>query len=1106
MRETVPVSDGLRGLTVVVFTDLVESTALLARLGDDRMQLVQAAHVADVERAVGEHDGVVHKSMGDGVMASFSSALSALAAAGEVVRDLEALDAREGTLGLAVRVGVSAGEPIVNGSDIHGMAVVIAARLCPAAQPGEILVQDLVQRLVASRSGMAFGPSVAYELKGIPQPVQAAGLEWRSVTERAVPAPAVGAPPVRALPRVLAGFQGEPFVARDRESALLRRALLAPGAGRRAVLVLGEPGIGKTRHAAALAEEAHAGGTLVVLARCPRESVTPFEPWVRGLGELASAGDDAWRRRLARAAGAELCALLPELAGYAPASSSPPGAEGARFRVLRGIGDALGAALGDEGRLLLVLDDAHWCDEGSVQALRTVLDSPVGQRLSLLVTARDRELGRRHPVTQALNELRRTRELTELELDGLDASGISALLAARLGRTVAPRVVARLLARTGGNPFFTAELAHDLEDRNALRDDSALDRAPVPAAIAGLVEERLERLDSNTEAVLVAAAAIGPKADIALAGAAAGLAEDELAQAVSEAVAQRLVDELPAVRPTVVFPHALVREALLGLRTSAERARLHHAIAEQLAQRAATEPAELARHRELAAPVTGPGPAVAAHRLASDAAARAGAHDEAADYLDAALRLAGPQDPERAPMLVALGDQRLLAADLRRGRVAYRAAADASRATGDVMTLAHAALGDAGGVIGFVVEMPQEDPIGPALLREALDALGDRDPVLALGLSLRRAWALTYTEEAAELSALATNARRLAALAQTEEALYLARAVEVLGLATRSEAPLLNPGRAWEIAEQAVEHAERSGRDDLLLRALQMASYAAYVRADLTKVDALLARMDDLIARLDAPRYQSEVDFLRAGRHADHGELDAAERLLRRAGDALREVRSELQIATESFIILIDWVRTGDAARVHAAYTGIVAGTGLGVFYAQLVWMQALSGDQSGARSELRTLLADDFALLRHPDAHLALSLVVCAWAAEVCADREAAHALRPALERLRGTIAGGYPQLMFALPVAFGLGLLDLLDGDHDAAAREFEQALVEMEALENRLVTQWVALYLALALHRRARPGDREQAEALFESVSEQVQRLGLAMLQPELRRVRA
>ena len=84
---------------------------------------------------------------------------------------------------------------------------------------------------------------------------------------------------------------------------MLREAT-TPGSGRRAVVILGEPGIGKTRHAAAAAAEAHARGATVVLARCPPEAVVPFEPWVRAIGELARAGDEAWREALARAGGA----------------------------------------------------------------------------------------------------------------------------------------------------------------------------------------------------------------------------------------------------------------------------------------------------------------------------------------------------------------------------------------------------------------------------------------------------------------------------------------------------------------------------------------------------------------------------------------------------------------------------------------------------------------------------------------------------------------------------------------------------------------------------------------------------------------------------------
>lgn len=1103
------------GLSVVVFTDLVGSTALLARLGDDRWQRVQAAHIADVVRVVREHGGVVRGTAGDGLKASFGSALAALAAASHVPRDLEALDAHEGGLGLAVRVGVSAGEPIFAGSDLHGMPVVIAARLCAAAGSNEVLVQDVVRALVASRNEFVFDMSAGFELKGVPDVVPASVLNCRSVSTVPVAdrspssadlAAVGGVSPGLPLPRLLAAFVGEPIVGREREAAVLCESLLGPGLGCRAALLLGEPGIGKTRHAAALAEEAQTAGVLVVLARCPAESVTPFEPWVRALGELAGAGDATWRARLARAAGGDLCALVPELATAGPADGASFGAvEGVRYRVLRGIGDALAAALTGGQRLLLVLDDAHWCDQGSAQALTSLLDSPLAAQLSLLVTARDRELGRRHSLTRALNELRRTPQLTELKLEGLDANGVSALLAARLGRAVTPRVVARLLARTGGNPFFSAELAHDLEDRGALRDDGALDAAPVPGAIAGLVEERLERLSEETERFLVAVAAIGPRAPISVAGAVASLSGAALDAAVAEAVSERLVDEEPAVESRVAFPHALVREALLGLRTEADRARLHHAIAEQLAQRPATVSGELARHRELAAPITGPAPAIAAHRLAANAAARAGAHDRAADHLDAALRLAGPRHTGRAELLLGIGDQRLLGADLRRARVAYREAAAEARTAGDVLTLARAALGDAGGDIGFLLEMPQEDTVGPGLLREALDKLGDRDPVLALGLSLRRVYALGFSEEAIELAALARDAHRLAPVAGTEEATAIALIVDAAHHAFRTDAPLDAYRRLGDAVEQCLEHAGRCGRDDLLLRALGYAVAVAYQRADIPRLEERLARAEEIVARLDAPRYSWEPDFLRACRHFDRGEFGDAERLFRRAGGALRDVRGELQILLAGQVVLVEYFRTGDAARLHSVAAGMAAGTELGLWHAFRAWARALSGDENGARGELEQLLRNDFSLLRHLDSHLPIALVLSAHTAELCGARDAAAILRPALERLRGQIGTPFPCVYSGLPAEAGLGLLAVLTDDHDTALRELETTLAVLNTIENRIWAPWIDLYRALALHRRGGPNDRAAAEAALTTASEQTDRLGLG-LGIEIARARA
>ena len=122
----------MEGLAVVVFSDLVDSTALLAKLGDYRMERVRRTHVIDVTGAVTAAGGRVVKTLGDGVMASFESALGALLAAAEIQAAVERLDATHGGIGIAARVGVAVGEPISDGDDLHGMTVVIASRLSSA--------------------------------------------------------------------------------------------------------------------------------------------------------------------------------------------------------------------------------------------------------------------------------------------------------------------------------------------------------------------------------------------------------------------------------------------------------------------------------------------------------------------------------------------------------------------------------------------------------------------------------------------------------------------------------------------------------------------------------------------------------------------------------------------------------------------------------------------------------------------------------------------------------------------------------------------------------------------------------------------------------------
>ena len=130
----------------------------------------------------------------------------------------------------------------------------------------------------------------------------------------------------------------------------------------------------------------------MVLARCPPEAAIAFEPWVRAIGELALAGEEGWRARLAAAAGPELAGLVPELCDHAAHADAADRREHRRRRggplpTDAGIGAALSCAAG-EAPLHLVLDDAQWCDPASAQALRHLLEREWAQGLALVVTAR----------------------------------------------------------------------------------------------------------------------------------------------------------------------------------------------------------------------------------------------------------------------------------------------------------------------------------------------------------------------------------------------------------------------------------------------------------------------------------------------------------------------------------------------------------------------------------------------------------------------------------------------------------------------------------------------------------------------------------------------
>src|SRR5215216_3837562 len=157
----------------ILFTDLVGSTTLFDRRGDEAADAVRREHFAALRRAIAEHGGREVKSTGDGLMVTFSSAVAAVRCA----VDMQRVTATAGPLQLSV--GLDAGEPLPEGDDLYGTPVIIASRLCDSAAAGEILASQVVCRIAGPRLTEPIEPAGALRLRGVTERVGAAQVRWR---------------------------------------------------------------------------------------------------------------------------------------------------------------------------------------------------------------------------------------------------------------------------------------------------------------------------------------------------------------------------------------------------------------------------------------------------------------------------------------------------------------------------------------------------------------------------------------------------------------------------------------------------------------------------------------------------------------------------------------------------------------------------------------------------------------------------------------------------------------------------------------------------------------------------------------------------------------
>ena len=270
-----------RSTAIVLFTDLEGSTELRSRLGEDAAEALREQHDSLVVGAVEATRGTIVKNLGDGFMATFAGAADAVGAAVAIQQAIERHN-RSRSTALGVRIGISAGDVVIDKGDCFGTPVIEASRLCGAAQGGQILASEIV-RWMARSGGTSFTPVGALELKGLPEPVPTVEVGWEPVAQSSVP-----------LPPFLTDI-GRIFVGRDGEVERLGQLWKEAAAGQlRTALLAGEPGVGKTRLAAELARTVHDEGAIVLAGRCDEDLGVPYQPFVEALRHFV---DNASARR-----------------------------------------------------------------------------------------------------------------------------------------------------------------------------------------------------------------------------------------------------------------------------------------------------------------------------------------------------------------------------------------------------------------------------------------------------------------------------------------------------------------------------------------------------------------------------------------------------------------------------------------------------------------------------------------------------------------------------------------------------------------------------------------------------------------------------------------
>jgi class 3 adenylate cyclase/tetratricopeptide (TPR) repeat protein len=651
--------EGERKSVTVLFSDVSGFTAMSERLDPEEVHGIMDRAFEVILAAVHQYEGTINQFLGDGVMALFGAPIAhedhphrGLSAALAIQKNLEPLadDVRRAHgIDFKMRVGINTGLVVVGaiGKDLRmdytavGDTTNLAARLLAIAKPGQIVVSQHTQHL---RAGFfTFEDLGEFQVKGKSAPVRAYALtgEHHGRTRLEV-----------SKERGLTALVG-----REQELGRLREAFRrATGGKGGAVLVQGEPGVGKSRLLYEFTHSLNGTPAIELEATCPSYGASiPYRPVLdllrRYLNLAVGASENEIRKRAAEQleflglAGEERAILLAHFLG-APASGEflarLSGTE-LKTRTLNLVRDVLLRA-GESSTALVIVENVHWADASSGELLADLVGHLGIHRLLLVLS------GRPAPLSW----------LPVAAVETISVGGLGHAETERMARLVlgADRVsepLNDLLVEKGeGNPLYVEEVLRQLQETGGLlvEDGEARLRSAdvrVPEAIHDIIAARVDRLAEPVKLILQAAAVVGRRFGVSLLSRVLGTPPESVAQLLTDL--HRLDFVFPAATdPELMFSfkHALTQDVVYGTLLERRRRQYHVATGVGLEELYAERPDEvvelLAYHFERGGENE---KAVDYEIRAAEKAQRHWAYTEALSHFDSAVkRLAGMPDNE----------------------------------------------------------------------------------------------------------------------------------------------------------------------------------------------------------------------------------------------------------------------------------------------------------------------------------------------------------------------------------------------------------------------------------------------------------------------------